>query len=147
MVRSYQIYWIEKEFASFFYGRERLFFNLFLQRQSSNGWLKEILDKQVDFITKPIPYLPIQRYVGQEVQRREDILKVEESYIIELPDGSGGVKMNIQKDYIKIDAWGLEEIETLFFEILRKVDGRLLAIELEHERFGWLKPIKERKYV
>ena len=46
-----------------------------------------------------------------------------------------------------VKAEGNYEAETAFFECIRKCGASFLAIDFEHEQFGWLKPIKERKFV
>ncbi|MHC8521884.1 sporulation inhibitor of replication protein SirA [Rossellomorea sp. H39__3] len=48
---------------------------------------------------------------------------------------------------LTIHAWGTDESEYIFFEILRRHMGYLLAVDIQNERFGWLKPIKQRKFI
>ena len=60
-MRTYQIYLIEDEFAQHFFGRERLFFNLFLEYIQTTGSLKSILQKQIEFVTKEDPETAIRK--------------------------------------------------------------------------------------
>ncbi len=145
-MRCYQIYWIENEFATFFYGKERIFYSLFYQWKQSNGHFKDILHKQVEYITKPIPFLQIQKMIHAELSKKGINFKVGDQVILE--DGQGnGAKLEIYDRYISIDSWGNDIQEAIFFEILRKDSGRLLAVDTVNEQFGWLRPIKQRKYV
>jgi len=68
-MRSYQLYLIEDEFASHYFGRERMFYQLFLEYSRANGDLKSIISKQVDFVTKPIPVLRIHQLLHQQLSK------------------------------------------------------------------------------
>ena len=69
------------------------------------------------------------------------------AYSIELSGKLSTAKVEVFQDLITIDAQGSYEAETAFFEVLRKCESSFLALDLEHQRYGWLKPIKERKFV
>lgn len=144
-MRSYQIYWIEESFANHYYGRERMFFGLFSDWEESSGELNQIIAKQVEFITKPIPYLPTQRILQHELVKVEGSKWIEATARIEREDS--GATLLLNEKCMSIDAWGPHDCEYLFFEILRRNMGQLLAIDLKNERYGWLKPIKQRKFI
>jgi Sporulation inhibitor of replication protein SirA len=144
-VRNYQIYWIEESFANHYYGRERMFFGLFSDWEKSSGELNELISKQVEFVTKPIPYLPTQRILQHEMVKVEGAKWIDTTAIIEAKDSGANLSQNERS--ISIEAWGPNDCEYLFFEILRRNMGRLLAIDLQNERYGWLKPIKQRKFI
>ncbi|WP_158598379.1 sporulation inhibitor of replication protein SirA [Falsibacillus albus] len=146
-MRCYQIYFIEDEFAKFYYGREKMFFQLFFEQKQSFGELKYILDQQVHFITRPIPYLPFQRLLIQQMQKRKDLTQNGKCFKIGDSPQLNGAEMQIGNRMLQLNAWGSYDSEFAFFEVLRQFEGRLLAIDLENQRFGWVKPIKERKYV
>ena len=57
-MRTYQIYLIEDEFAHHYYGREKLFFNLFLEYIQARGRLKSILQKQIELCHQNSPDYP-----------------------------------------------------------------------------------------
>jgi Sporulation inhibitor of replication protein SirA len=144
-VRNYQIYWIEESFANHYYGRERMFFGLFSDWERSSGELNQMISKQVEFITKPIPYLPTQRILQHEMVKVEGARWIDTTAVIEAKDSGANLLLNERS--ISIEAWGPNDCEYLFFEILRRNMGRLLAIDLKNERYGWLKPIKQRKFI
>ena len=56
-MRNYQLYLIVNEFASHYFGRERMFFQLFQEYEEAVGQYKSILKEQIQFITKPIQTL------------------------------------------------------------------------------------------
>ena len=146
-VRKYQLYLIEDEFAAHYFGRERLFFQLFQENQTANGELKFITKKQIDYITKKLEVLKIHQLIQRQLGRMKGFKADRGAYTIELSGKISKATLEVFRDLITIKAQGSYEAETAFFEVLRKCEASFLAIDLEHERFGWLKPIKERKYV
>ncbi|MGD6803156.1 sporulation inhibitor of replication protein SirA [Rossellomorea vietnamensis] len=146
-MKSYRLYWIEDEVADYFYGRERAFYNLFLESKIATGQMEEIVLKQVQYITKPIPFLPFNRALSQALSIKKEYIQNDNRYYIESSCGKNTAKISVLDYYVKVELQGHSDWEAYIFELLRKLDGRLLAINLEHEQFGWLKPIKMRKYV
>nr|WP_235888020.1 sporulation inhibitor of replication protein SirA [Neobacillus paridis] len=146
-VRKYQLYLIEEEFATHYFGRERLFFRLFQEYQNANGELKFIIHKQIDFITKKLEVLKIHQLIQKQLGRMRGYKAERGAYTIEISGKISRAKLEVYQDLITVEAQGSYEAETAFFEVLRKCEASFLAIDLEHERFGWLKPIKERKFV
>ncbi len=146
-MRKYRLYLIEDEFAAHYFGRERLFFQLFQEHQNANGELKFITKRQIDFISKKLEVLKIHQLVQKQLGRIKGFKAERGAYTIELSGKISKAKLEVFQDLIIVEAQGSYEAETVFFEVLRKCEASFLAIDLEHERFGWLKPIKERKFV
>ncbi len=146
-MRSYQVYSIENEVAEYYYGRERMFYDLFLQYLCVNGNLKEIIRKQIKYITKPLPVLNIHHLLNQNLIKKSELIWDGRKYRVKGNTLENGVELQVEEQRLLIQAWGNYDSESIFLEALRKYDGRLLAIDIENERFGWIKPIKERKYV
>ena len=146
-MRSYQLYLIEDEFASHYFGRERMFYQLFWEYSQANGALGSIISKQVDFVTKPIPVLRIHQLLHQQLSKVKGFRLEEGIYIFENKNPSSFSTLKIHEQYLELDSQGHVDAETVFFEILRKCETSFLAIDLESNKYGWLKPIKERKYV
>jgi len=147
VVRKYQLYLIEDEFATHYFGRERLFFQLFQEYQKANGELKFITQKQVSYITKKVEVLKIHQLIQKQLGKIKGFKAEQGAYSIELSGKLSTAKLEVFQDLITIDAQGSYEAETAFFEVLRKCESSFLALDLEHQRYGWLKPIKERKFV
>lgn len=144
-MRSYQLYLIEDEFASHYFGRERMFYQLFLEYSRANSDLKTIISKQVDFVTKPIPVLRIHQLLHQQLSKVKGFKVEDGKYIFENSLTSATLKVHDR--WLELESYGPVDAETVFFEILRKCETSFLAIDLASNKYGWLKPIKERKYV
>ena len=147
MVRKYQLYLIEDEFATHYFGRERLFFRLFQENLKANGELKFITQKQISYITKKVEVLKIHQLIQKQLGKIKGFKAENGAYSIELSGKLSTAKLEVFQDLITIDAQGSYEAETAFFEVLRKCESSFLALDLEHQRYGWLKPIKERKFI
>ncbi len=147
MVRKYQLYLIEDEFATHYFGRERLFFQLFHEHQKANGELKFITQKQISYITKKVEVLKIHQLIQKQLGKIKGFKAEHGAYSIELSGKLSTAKLEVFQDLITIDAQGSYEAETAFFEVLRKCESSFLALDLKHQRYGWLKPIKERKFI
>ncbi|WP_428908275.1 sporulation inhibitor of replication protein SirA [Niallia sp. Krafla_26] len=145
-MRTYRIYLIDDEFASHYFGKERLIIKLFKGYEEASGELKYITKKQIDFITKPINSFKIQLYLQQILQKNKSFYSKNDKYYLEMGKKSKA-ELVIKAHYITINAKGQYDAETIFFEVLRKAESSFIAIDLHHQRCGWLKPIKERKFV
>ena len=147
VVRKYQLYLIEDEFAAHYFGRERIFFQLFHEYQTSDGELKFITQKQISYITKRVEVLKIHNLLQKQLGKMKGFKADHGAYTIFLSGRLSTAKLEVFQELITVEADGTYEAETAFFEVLRKCESSFLAIDLEHERVGWLKPIKERKFV
>ena len=146
-MRTYKIFLIEDEFAHHYYGREKLLFNLFLEYIQERGRLKSILQKQIEFITKKVPILQLQAVIELRLQKKMNFWSSNGKYYLEKTGGSSKAALAIHDNSLILNAEGDYEAETAFFECLRKCEPSFLAIDFEHKKYGWLKPIKERKFV
>ncbi|MBT2730312.1 sporulation inhibitor of replication protein SirA [Bacillus sp. ISL-75] len=146
-MRKYQLYLIEDEFATHYFGRERLFFQLFQEHRKANGELKFITQKQISYITKKVEVLKIHQLIQKQLGKIKGFKAEHGAYSIELSGKLSTAKLEVFQDLITIEAQGSYEAETAFFEVLRKCETSFLALDLEHQRYGWLKPIKERKFI
>lgn len=147
-MRNYQLYLIDNEFARHYFGRELMFYNLFKDYSEALGEKKSILSKQIDYITKPIPCLKLQQYIRKYLQKNKDFREENGVYFFKNKK-IGTSSLELFEKKITIKANGTFDAETLFFEALRKYESSYpyLAIDLDNRRYGWLKPIKERKFV
>lgn len=146
-MRNYQLYIIKSEFASHFYGRERMFYQLFLEYANATGERAYILEKQVHYITKEIPMMKVQQVLKRQLTKRRDFNLINGSYQIKLQESVSNASMSVHDRYLQLEADGNFEAETIFFEVLRKWETSFIAIDLKNERYGWLKPIKNRKFI
>lgn len=145
-MRTYYLYLIEDEFAKNYFGREIMFFQLFKEYEESKLPIKSIIEKQINYITKPIPGIRLHQYLGQHLSRMAGFSYKKGTYF--LKDGKNSyAELKIFDRYLHLIGKGNFNAETTFFEILRKYEGAYFAVDIENERYGWLKPVKERKFV
>lgn len=146
-MRNYQLYIIEDEFAAHYFGRERMFFQLFKEFAYAEGERENILGKQVQYITKEIPMMRVQQILKRQLTNRRDFKITNNYFSIEMADFESHAKMLVNDRFLHIQANGSYEAEVIFFEVLRKWEKFFLAVDFENDRYGWLKPIKERKFI
>ncbi|GAA0339009.1 sporulation inhibitor of replication protein SirA [Bacillus carboniphilus] len=146
-MRQYDLYRIEEEVASYYYGREQKFYGLFREYSMSEGEFKEIVEGQIQYITKKIPILPMHQLLKEGLKRKDPLQNEGNIYWVH-KDGKEKefARMELAEHKISIWAEGDQDVESIFFDLLRKMDN-FLAIDLENERYGWLKPWRERKYI
>lgn len=144
-MRRYDLYIIEDSFANYYYGREYFFYNLFKEYERANRKMKPILEKQVEYISSSIPVIRIHRQLVEQLKTRDDFYMKNGMFLIENSRGSASFK--IQTDKCILQSRGSFDIDMVFMEALRKTDFNFLAIDIENERFGWVKPIKEMTYL
>jgi len=148
-VRHYYIYLIEEEFASHYFGRESKIYHLFqdFHWTTIHNKHSDVIGKQVNYITKPVPTLFIHQLLGTHLMNRKDYQKLHHIHKIELKGNRGDATLIVKETHLELSSDGSYEAETIFFEVLRKFDPCFLAMDLKAERYGWLNPIKERKFV
>lgn len=145
-MRSYSIYLIKEEFAQYYYGRERMFFNLFHQYAYVSGSLKNVLSRQIHYITKQIPLLPVHHVLQPLFSDTINMTKTGACQLLSKKEGQV-LEVTIEERMLRLNVSGSYDTETAVFEILRNFKGNLLAIDYDHKRYGWIKPVKERKFV
>ncbi|MCA1320820.1 sporulation inhibitor of replication protein SirA [Bacillus tianshenii] len=143
-MRHYMIYLIEEEVAKHYAGNELKLFQLFLQYEKEDQ-LQDVVKQQVDYITIPIPTFPLQQALETSMKHIEGYQAQSYQHKIEKKDSMA--KLSIFEKYLKLSSSGSYEAEAIFFEVIRKLAPFFLAIDTNSGRFGWLQPIKQRKYV
>lgn len=114
-MRTYFIYLIEDEFADYFYGREIKFYDLFAADRQEVGELQTIVKRQIQYITKPLPYLDLHQHLSSSVQEKDLYIKGK-IYYIRSRKRNEHAELSIGKRYIKIDASGGFEAESIFLK-------------------------------
>jgi hypothetical protein len=148
-MRTYFIYLIKDEFADYFYGRESKFYNLFSAQWSNKAVKKKqenIIKMQINYITRPLPFFELHKLLLESVQEKKIMIRGK-VYCTGKAKEKNGAELAIEENRLCLNAWGGFESESVFFEVLRKFDGHFFAIDSENERYGWVKPVKERKYI
>jgi len=148
-MRHFYLYLIKSEFANHYFGREQKLFRLFHDYFWTSGDNPKygMLKKQIDYVSKKIPVFKLDELIQLYLQPYEGYSLVSPIHKIQLMNNQGNATLMIKEKYIEITSTGSFEAETIFFEILRKYDSCFLAMDFHHEKYGWLNPIKERKFV
>ncbi|WP_456275397.1 sporulation inhibitor of replication protein SirA [Bacillus sp. AK128] len=146
-MRGYTIYLIEEEFAHHYYGREGMFYKLFAEYNDARGELKSILGKQINYITKPIPAISFNQYVESELKNRSSYRLTTDGHYIEGHNGLSYASLSVSERSLHLLAKGKYESEMVFFDLLKKWDSRFLAVNIQQASFGWISPVKQRKFV
>lgn len=145
-MRVYQLYLVKEEFAAQYFGKEIKFYRLFKEYADSQGEQKEILLKQINFIIEPISENELRTYIKKYFHENTHFYQQDGCYLIK--DGNrSGAKLEIFPKHLVLKAKGNYYAETVFFEALRKFEHSFLAVDLDNQNFGWLRPIKTRKFV
>ncbi|CAM3709596.1 sporulation inhibitor of replication protein SirA [Mesobacillus zeae] len=146
-MRSYQLYLIKDEFAAHYFGREQMFYHLFKDFRESKGEMKVILEKQINYITRPVPVLRVHQLLHQQLSKMNGFRADRGVYYLEKKKSESTAGLMVDERVLKVESAGNVDAETIFFEVLRKCETSFLAVDLESNKYGWLKPIKERKFV
>jgi hypothetical protein len=145
-LREYKIYLIREPLSIEFYGREHKIYHLVSEYINSSIELKKIIEKQLQYITEPIPLFELHTFIRKSNPYQVYFHEETGEYLLELADG-GNAQLKICPQELILNANGTLETETIFFEILRKFRSTFLAVDVKDERYGWLKPIAFQKYI
>lgn len=143
-MRQYELYIFEESVAHEYYGQESKLFYLFLDYENATPLKKELIRKQIEYITKPIPTLYIQQKIKQALKHNKGFSCHKHTNLIELKSGAKAELM-IDSQSIFVTANGAPEVEMMFFEVLRQCAPTFFAFSVEDHRYGWLKPIQPLK--
>ncbi len=149
IMRLYELYIFEESVARHYYGQESKLFYLFVEHEKAMGSQKELLRKQVEYITKPIPTLLFQQKLRKAFSNIEGYKRKKNTHLIELvgPDAQAELVIGPDKLYLTSVGDGFYEAETMFFEVLRKCEPTFFAISMEEQRYGWLRPFKQNVFL
>ncbi|MGO4887653.1 sporulation inhibitor of replication protein SirA [Anaerobacillus sp. MEB173] len=144
-MRKYQIFLMEKEIAHHYFGKESKLFHLFLESQTVSGEQLALVKKQIDYIIRPIPTILVHQVVDETLRYSTHYSFYLHSHYIDKKQSKA--KLTVFDTNVVLTAEGTYEAETMFFESLRKIDPRFLAMDFENFKFGWLNPIKQAELI
>ncbi|MED1562812.1 hypothetical protein AJ85_04355 [Alkalihalobacillus alcalophilus ATCC 27647 = CGMCC 1.3604] len=145
-MRHYQIYLLQEKVASHFFGQETKLFQLFSDRENAPIADRCIFDKQIEFISKPLPTLLLQKKIKLSLKGYPSYSEIDLKHRIKIQKPNSCAELLIKGQYLSLTSEGGPEAETIFFEILRKVDPCFFAVDVTHNHYGWLNPIRQVKY-
>jgi hypothetical protein len=145
VLRHYYIYLMEQEVAAIYFGQESKLFQLFSEVQQANQNHRNILQRQIDYVTRSITNYNVGQVLHNALHHRSDYRAEYDLHYIEMPNSEA--KLRIHDGFITLFSNGSYESETIFFEVLRKIEPCFLAMDFNYERYGWLNPIKEIQFI
>lgn len=144
-MRRYSIYLMEEEVTKQYYGREAKIFQLFLDEHRAKGRRKEIIRRQVEFVTRTIPTLEIEHLFKRHHYPNTYNQTLNQSILVERKNSKS--ELTVHGSHLTICAEGNYEAETILFDILSKYDPCFFALDLTNFRYGWLYPIRKMKLI
>lgn len=149
-MRNYYIYLLKEDVAYDYFWKERLIYDLFVEKlQANEPEYSQLLEKQINYITSSISVIDISRFIDKNLKvdtnYNEETLQF--IYTVHSKTLHSSAKLEINSRYIKLTAEGSYDAEATFFEAIRKYNSCFFAMDFENYDFGWLKPIKQKRYV
>ena len=145
-MREYNVYLMNEEVAREYFGQESKLFQLFLEEMRCNEKNKEIVQKQISYITQPIPALRLQKIFAQNLKNNLAYQSHEHSHYVNIAQG-GQAELAIFPSKLTLKVSGGFDTETVFFEMFRKLSPCFFAVDIHHYRYGWVNPIKQLKLI
>jgi Sporulation inhibitor of replication protein SirA len=139
-MREFYIYLITKEVAHSYYGKENKLFQLFYEEQRSSGIPKQILAKQISYITASISVSQLEEHFWQQLREKYNWRFESESYTLQCRKST--VRLELNDSYLHLYSIGNFEAETIMFEALRQFEPYFLAMDYGERKYGWLSPFK-----
>jgi len=93
-MRRYDLYIIDEQFINYYYGRERIFYNLFKEYNEANPPLKKLLAKQIHYITKSMPTLRLHKQLSEQLSKHKDYYMKDGVYCLE--SGTSSARLMIE---------------------------------------------------
>src|SRR5699024_4492721 len=117
----------------------------FADHEQAVGEEKRILSKQIDYVTKPIPVSFLHRHLKEAFTNNEAYDYFGHTHTLRLKNGAAKAKLIIEDSAIHLYSKGdrFSDVETMFFEVLRKCEPTFFALSYEEKRYGWLRPFKQ----
>lgn len=144
----YSLFIFQEEVAHRYYGQEAKLFYLFVEHERARGEQKEIIHKQIEYITKPIPVLPLQQQLNKAFRTEKGYTCSGNRHTLQRKNSDSKVELILEREAAHlISSHDSFEEEMMFFEVLRKLEPTFFAFSLDKERYGWLKPIKQNMFL
>ncbi len=146
-MRHYYIYLLKPEIASDYFGKEWLIFQLFNEGETADHKLREIVQKQIKYISGTIPTLQLKKSLEIALKTRNDFYILKEHFYLDIKALESKAVLKDHGTMLTITASGTYQAETIFFEVLRHINPAFFAIDFENRNFGWLNPVKKLNYI
>lgn len=145
-MKTYHFYVIRDEIVQSYFGKEHLMFDLFIRFvQARSLSMQKVLYKQIQYITKPLPQLELQRYLEQTLTPQLLYIKKGNMHAIYTTDGQLCGKLVMKQQLAQLHLMENRELEQLFFGILKQLNTPIFALEDKQEQYGWIYSVKQER--
>jgi hypothetical protein len=147
-MRNYCVYLLKPEVAASFFGKESMIFQVFYEGETACIELREIVKKQINYISSTIPSLQIKKNLEKSYKTKvgQDFYMLEGHYYLNIKAFNSSVVLKDHGTMLTISASGTYQGETAIFEILRQINSCFFAVDFENRNYGWLNPVKQVNY-
>ncbi len=146
---KYSLFIFDEDVAHRYYGKEAKLYHLFVEHHKATGSFKELIGKQIDYITKPIPVLRLQQQLNSAFQAEKRYSCSGNRHTLKGRSRGTKVELVLEKEAVYLTSSGNDgmEEEMMFFEVLRKSEPTFFAVSFDKEQYGWLKPFKRDMFL
>lgn len=141
-LREYFIYKVNGDVAEEYFGKEVKLFQLFLEEYKTLTNQKEVLKKQIQYITSPLELSDLQAFLRMMMGSMRGFQTEPHSFFLECEKSSA--RLSFSDRYMILQSVGSFEAETILFENMRKYERCFFAMDFKYFRYGWLNPLKAR---
>ncbi|GGE52541.1 hypothetical protein GCM10011391_34250 [Pullulanibacillus camelliae] len=142
-MRLYEIYLVHEHVANDYFGKDEKLFQLFVEMKTTQDMdLKEIINKQIKYVTQTIPALTVFHCVERKARFTQNKYLHKAWQDLRISDGKGFVNLRCLSGHLIVEATGSLNQEAWVFEVLRTLDDYFLAVDCQNYNSGWLKPPK-----
>ncbi|WP_100399230.1 sporulation inhibitor of replication protein SirA [Bacillus sp. FJAT-44742] len=141
-MNRYVLYLMEKEVAVQYYQSEDKLYRLFQDYERAYKWAKPLLEKQIKYVTTPIPiedWLLSMEGMFQDQGFRKAV-KEDQSLMFKNTDETAS--LTVTPTFMILETDGDYQKEWIVFDIIKQLSDYIFAINYKKQTFGWLKPLK-----
>lgn len=146
-MRHYSIYLMSEEVTERYYGQEAKLFQLFLDEHHAEGSKKDIIARQVKFVTRSIRFEEIKQLFIQKKQTISPLVfQRGEEIVVHVQKKNSEATLSGCHSHLVVRGEGNVIAETIVFDFLSKYDRCFFAVDLFNVRYGWLFPLRKIKF-
>ncbi|HZG59893.1 MAG TPA: sporulation inhibitor of replication protein SirA [Anoxybacillus sp.] len=145
---GYWIYWMNNEIAVHYANRPEKIVELFREYRDAKASQKELIARQIRYITEPIPSALIDEVLHQQFGKRLDYRSEKSIYMIQTKKAEDEATLIIQNRRLMLMVENNEEtIVSQMFDALSTVTPHFLAVDFHFNGAQWIaQKIEKRKF-
>lgn len=146
-MRRYVVYLLEEDVAENYLGKEKMLYQLFYEAENKISPYHSVVKKQIQYITREMPLTKIHQALMSELKHVLTSFEANKIYEVQLKKSVSRAILIMHPHYLSIYSYGSIDAETVFFEVLRKLESCFLAVDFKNDNYGWLTPRKRMELV